>query len=405
MNPIRNATYNAWNFLWTEIEPEAKPLLLSVADRILNPISYTEINSNGFPIKKTRQISRSEIFEIEFPRNSRWNFNSASIGLGIFGAHVVARSLAINTYLPLLAFTAISFSANILAEKALKMTEEMHPKAAKISQIALRIINVLSTVFFLFYLIATYSELIITFISSMSFAMQKHMEAKYEFSFPNTRFMLATNIMKFIAFNFFAGAFLKFLAYKIYPAAQNAYNNFFSLLKAGEIDLRGNRDIVLRTSFNALKAEEIDGNKNMPTLFGYLPFDILPEIRQFLSSTEALKLRSCNKVFFYLTSNQDFLKMRINENYIFKTPIIDENETTIKLREKINKTTQDSLLLVLNTYPLDPRLTGPSLNFIMEKDSKIYWKKTPDNKTECGKILNGKPFFTKDFLELKINKI
>ncbi len=385
MNKIRQTTNNAWAFLWTEMEPKAKPHLLFVADRILNPIDYTEINFEGFPVKKTRVLGNNHDIELS---NFCMLTNIASFGFGIFGAHAFAGSLAISSFPGLIAFTAISFSAKILVENTMKLTEEKFPNIVIISKIAVLVLTLLGTFFFGIYLVFALGEPLFTFVISMSTTLQRPMESVLETTFKNTSFILATNTIKFIAFNLFAGALLKFIAYKIYPSVQKAYDNFFLFLKAGEIDPRVNSDIVLRHSFKNLT----------PTLFNYIPLELLPQIRESLSTKEAMDLRSCSKVFFSLTSNRDILKMRICENFIFTSANMNVEEIKKKL-ENI----QYKLLCLLYTNPLNSRMVpdfnknsvSPSLDYIM-KNPQTYWIKL-DNTTWYVNRVKEKFYFIKGY--------
>ncbi len=392
MNIIRQTSNKAWAFLWTEMEPKAKPLLLFVADRILNPISYTEIDTEGFSNNKVRPVS--ERVEQDNLIMSHV-INLAALGFGFFGANLVAGfggfasklftsvgtgsvSVAVITFPSMLAFTAISFSAKILGEKLGRLTYHINKKVADIATVALIIFFILAISFLAVYAVGTFVEPLVTFIYSSSPALQSHMQSFYGYAYKKTSFLFATQTIAFIAFNIFAGALLKFIAYKIYSSVQNAYDKFFTALKAGEKDSRADNDIVLRKSF-----------KNLPqTVFEEipLPLEMLSEIRKFLSSTDTLKLRASCKIFFSLTTNSDIIKIKIRENFSFgfaenyKNESVDERKLTgIKIKKYEN-----FLLNLLYTYPISSRQNDQNENisldvYIPSNNRRWFWFKSSNN--------------------------
>ena len=177
---------------------------------------------------------------------------------------------------------------------------------------------------------------------------------------------------------------LKFISYKIYPSVQNTYDKYFSILKAGENDPRGDNDLALRETF---------AKDNTPTIFNKIPPEMFVLISQFLSSKEALEFRSSNKALFSLVTNHDILTFKIRNFF-----------ATVQLTsgKKVSIIVQNKLLEALYTFPLNINLlpkeklidsfpnfhykfvdtsTIKKLDFVLKNSTeKLFWSKTSDNK-------------------------
>ncbi len=358
MNIIRHAPNNAWIFLRTEMKPETKPLLLSVADKILYSWTYTKITADGFPVKKERQIKGLTSKEESITFAKQIDFISSGIGL-LAACAYTGSFLKTFTFPALLVYTASSFASKLFLVNSSSL-DAMTPLLKIISLIAFTALIITGVIFASSYFLIIPVQMI--------FALDGV-----------SRFIYLNNVVKCLAFNFFAGALLKFIAYKIYPHVQNAYDNFFQLLKAGEIDPRAGGDKVLCNEF---------ANQLTPTIFNEIPPEIFEKITQFFHSQDAFKFRLLSKASFCLISNPDCLGIKIDNNFFFSP------ELSLKDTKKI----KNKLLKIFETYPLDSRLMPQVINnglavqpyksdldYLMQNSEKMYWiKSSSHQKTLIG---------------------
>ncbi len=119
-------------------------------------------------------------------------------------------------------------------------------------------------------------------------------------------FALACNVISLVAFNIILGAVIKFIAYKIYPSVQTAYNTFFSFIKAGTKDTRANNDVALSKNF---------AKKAIQTNFNIIPLEMFSEIMQNVKPHSALQMRLSCKGLFTKISNRDILEKKIARSF------------------------------------------------------------------------------------------
>ncbi len=173
-------------------------------------------------------------------------------------------------------------------------------------------------------------------------------------------FALACNIISLVAFNLILGVVIKFIAYKIYPSVQTAYNSFFSFIKAGTKDTRANNDIELSKHY---------AKSAIQTNFNTIPLEMFSEIMQNVSPCSALQMRLSCKGLFSKISNRDILEKKIARSF---------NIAFIKNSSRYG--IRPDLLNLFYDHPLHPSLT-PLINFKTWQPSAIIQELDQDEET------------------------
>ncbi len=337
MNTLRSVSTNASAFLWTELKSKNKPLLLSVADKILSPFNYTEICSDGLPSKQERDVSDKDI---------------VSFGFGVLCAYTFSGSLVLSTFPALVSYTVGSLSAKVFIEI---LCDRFKGYSFQKNRVINRILT-MSAIFIggvlqcvlhykIFKIVSNlFSSSNLSFISSIYLNLA-------------TPLMATLLVIKCIAFNFFVGEFLKFIAYKIYPTVQKSYDNFFSLIKAGTKDSRANKDVALFKHY---------AKSAIPTNFNYIPLEIFSQIMQDIPSQSGLQMRLSCKGLFSKISNRDILEKKIAHSFNIA---YNRDSCRYEIRPELlnlfyNHPLRSSLMPLYNFNPWRPK----TLSLAQDKD-------------------------------------
>ncbi|MBA3603303.1 MAG: hypothetical protein H0W50_06620 [Parachlamydiaceae bacterium] len=122
INTLRSVSTNASAFLWTELKSQNKPLLPTIADKMIIPWNFSahpsEINSRGFPKKLENKGSFIDLFILALFSSSGIKFSSFGLG---FAASLLAKGTRAISFLPsftsLVAYTAGSLSSKVILDK------------------------------------------------------------------------------------------------------------------------------------------------------------------------------------------------------------------------------------------------------------------------------------------------